>query len=263
MLEKLKLKVGGEETYIKEKKIRLCIVVRLGIGFLGLSLSSSIPPPPPNQEDTGISTFERTAESSQPWENAHVWVRTEATPGRGGGLCCEGQSPLAFGLPCCQMAFEANEAIAKWLLSVEWGAQMSKLHFDEGHCWRRRHMDWIKASAQGPLSKHPALCVVLTKGFLWRSHFIIWKDFSPPRVCPNHWWASWCSGGICLFLIFGVILKSHEISFPQPWRWKNIPTRPKMGRGDKARYQRPHAGLQMWPQPPGITESPDHCPNDS
>lgn len=97
---KLKLEVGGEETYIKEKKkICLCIVVRLGIGFLGLSLSSSIPPPPPSQADTGISTFERTAESSQPGENAPVWVRTEATPGRGGGLCCAGQRPLPFGLP--------------------------------------------------------------------------------------------------------------------------------------------------------------------
>ena len=107
MPEKLKLKAGGEETYIKgEKKIRLCIVVRLGIGFLGLSLSSSIPPPPPNQADTGISTFERTAESSQPWENAHVWLRTEATPGRGGRLSCEGQRAFPFGLPCrcCQMA---------------------------------------------------------------------------------------------------------------------------------------------------------------
>lgn len=33
MPEKLKLEAGGEETYIKgEKKIHLCIVVRLGLG---------------------------------------------------------------------------------------------------------------------------------------------------------------------------------------------------------------------------------------
>lgn len=32
---------------------------------------------------------------------------------------------------------------------------------------------------------------------------------------------------------------------------------------DVTRLQAPHAGLQLWPPPPGITKPPNHRPTDS
>ena len=257
MPEKLKLKAGGEETYIKgEKKNPPLHCSQVGdwvsrLVFVVISTTS-------------------TPKSSRYWNlyfRENCWVITAL------GKCARVVENRGHPRERWTAVLWRTAPISIWSsLSVlpnglsQWNEGQRCQNcvlmksIVEGN--RRRHMDWIKASALGLLSKCPALCVILIKSFLWRSHFIIWKDFLPPRVCPNHCWA-WYSGGICLFLMFRVILKSHEISFPQRWRWKNIHTRPKMGRGDKARHQRPHARLQMWPQPPDITKSPNHCPNDS
>lgn len=195
---KLKLEVGGEETYIKEKKNLPLHCSQIGdwvsrLVFVVINTTS-------------------TPKSSRYWNlyfRENCWVitawgkRTRVGENRGHPrerwrvvLCRATSTSIWSSLTVLPNGF------SQWNEGQRCQNCILMKGVVEGN--RRRHMGWIKASALGPLSKHPALCVVLIKGFLWRSHFIIWKDFSPPRVCPNHWWASWRSGSICLFLIFRV-----------------------------------------------------------
>lgn len=74
VFENCKLGVGGEERNRKteRKKIPICMIIRLGIGFTRL---------------VSASLFWRTAESSQAGGTAGL-VSSEDTPGKGGGSSC-------------------------------------------------------------------------------------------------------------------------------------------------------------------------------
>lgn len=121
----------GRENYNKRKTIP-CILVRLGIGFLGLLASCPcLPtaPPSPNQAAKGASSW-KPAESSQPWEMQEPLESWGSSREREleGGFCTYVKVTVTA---ICS----SGDNIANLLFIVKWGEKMSQLHFDEACYW--------------------------------------------------------------------------------------------------------------------------------